>query len=67
MARVSQTKDFSIVIPSTSADEIGRLTHDFNDLLAELSNYDAYLKRAMVEVTAARDVAEEAAENIFRP
>ena len=60
MAKVSETKDFSVVVEATSNDELGRLTGDFNDLLAELGAYDAHLKRALQELTLAKDAAEEA-------
>jgi signal transduction histidine kinase/ActR/RegA family two-component response regulator len=60
MARVSETKDFSIAVEQASNDELGRLTGDFNDLLAELNAYDAHLKHAVAELTVAKDAAEEA-------
>lgn len=60
MARVSETKDFSVVVATTSDDELGRLARDFNDLLAELGAYDAHLKRAMNDLTVARDAADAA-------
>ena len=60
MAEVSETKDFSVVAEATSNDELGRLAGDFNDLLAELGAYDAHLKRALGELTVAKDAAEDA-------
>jgi two-component system, sensor histidine kinase len=60
MAQVSATKDFSVTVESKSKDELGRLTGDFNDLLSELNAYDANLKGAMIELTTAKDAAEEA-------
>ncbi|HEX4183726.1 MAG TPA: ATP-binding protein, partial [Caulobacteraceae bacterium] len=60
MARLSEVKDFSMRVEPRSEDELGRLTRDFNELLAELANYDAHLKGAMAELTAARNEAEEA-------
>jgi signal transduction histidine kinase/ActR/RegA family two-component response regulator len=60
MARVGETKDFSVVVEVKTGDELGRLSGDFNALLAELSTYDANLKRAMVALTIAKDTAEEA-------
>jgi signal transduction histidine kinase/ActR/RegA family two-component response regulator len=60
MGRVSKTKDFAIVVQSRSGDELGRLTGDFNALLAELNGYDGHLKQAMTDLTVARDAADQA-------
>jgi signal transduction histidine kinase len=60
MARVSETKDFSVFVAPKSGDELGRLTGDFNALLSALNNNDDQLKRAMADLTVAKDAAEEA-------
>ena len=60
MLRLSEVKDFSIRVEPRSDDELGRLTRDFNELLAELASYDSHLKGAMAELTAARNEAEDA-------
>jgi two-component system, sensor histidine kinase len=60
IGRVRQTKDFSVRVAPRSHDELGRLTRDFNALLADLNAYDGDLRRALGDLTVARDAAEEA-------
>jgi len=60
MAQVSRTKDFSLVVKTTSHDELGRLACDFNALLAEVNDYDTNLRQALADLTVAKSVAEEA-------
>ena len=60
METVGRTKDFAVTVAASSRDEIGHLTDDFNTLLAELTAYDLQLRRAMDELTVARDQAEQA-------
>jgi two-component system, sensor histidine kinase len=60
MAQVSRTKDFSLVVKTTSHDELGRLACDFNALLAEVNDYDANLRQALADLTVAKSLAEEA-------
>ena len=60
MAQVSRTKDFSLVVDTTSHDELGKLARDFNALLVEVNDYDANLQRALADLTAAKQLAEEA-------
>jgi two-component system, sensor histidine kinase len=60
MAQVSRTKDFSLVVETTSHDELGELARDFNALLAEVNDYDTNLQQALADLTAAKKLAEEA-------
>ena len=60
IGHVSRTKDFSAHVEPKSHDELGRLTAGFNALLAELHTYDGDLKRALTDLTGAKDAAEEA-------
>uniref|UniRef100_UPI0025FEFC9A ATP-binding protein n=1 Tax=uncultured Phenylobacterium sp. TaxID=349273 RepID=UPI0025FEFC9A len=57
---VRRTRDFGAPVPVVSEDEIGRLTENFNALLADLEIYSDSLNDALIEVTAARDSAEDA-------
>ncbi len=60
MEQVRSTKDFSVMVEPTSADEFGWLTERFNALLAELQSNDAALHRALTALTEARDAADAA-------
>ncbi len=60
MARIGKTKDFAVPIEVRSNDELGDIARDFNELLSELSQYDADLKRTLAELMLAKDAAEEA-------
>jgi len=57
---VRRSKDFGNEVFTTSTDEFGRLTDNFNALLIELTTYSGELREALAEVTAARDGAERA-------
>jgi signal transduction histidine kinase/ActR/RegA family two-component response regulator len=55
-----QSHDFTGRVVETSNDEFGRLTRNFNDLLADLQAYEARQSETMQALTAARDAAHEA-------
>ncbi|RAK56791.1 ATP-binding protein [Phenylobacterium deserti] len=57
---LAASRDFTARAPVTTDDEVGRLTRNYNSLLQVLQDYDAELRRALDEVIAARDEAEEA-------
>lgn len=59
---VAASRDFSARLPVAKHDEVGRLTDQFNRLQGGLADYDASLRGALAEVTAARDAAETANE-----
>ncbi|WP_334164189.1 sensor histidine kinase [Phenylobacterium sp.] len=54
------SRDFTARVPVRRADEVGQLTRNFNRLQQALETYDASLKGALAEATAARDAAEQA-------
>jgi len=54
------SRDFTARVPMGRPDEVGQLTRNFNRLLQALETYDASLKGALAEATAARDSAEQA-------
>ncbi|MDB5423719.1 MAG: histidine kinase, partial [Phenylobacterium sp.] len=60
MGEVRRSGDFTATVERTSSDEIGRLTDQFNDLLATLDQNDQALQRTMGELVDARDAAEAA-------
>ena len=60
MAQVSRTKDFSLVVETTTHDELGELARDFNALLAEVNDYDTNLQQALTDLRVAKELAEEA-------
>ncbi len=60
ITQVRGVRDFSRRVERTSADELGRLTDEFNALFQELDDHDAALKTTMAELTQARDQAEAA-------
>ncbi|MGA0599263.1 ATP-binding protein [Caulobacter sp. KR2-114] len=53
-------RDFSTRVEVISSDEFGRLSENFNALLADLQTYDGRLQDTLTELTAARDQAEHA-------
>ena len=56
---VRRSRDFNVRADVTSDDEFGRLSENFNALLADLAAYEKQ-QRSVQELTAARDAAEEA-------
>jgi len=60
MAAISLTKDFSVAVEPGLNDEVGRLIREFNGLVVELNTYEGDLKRAMADLTLAKNTAEEA-------
>lgn len=57
---LAASRDFQARLPIARDDEIGRLTAQFNRLQGALADYDAHLRGALAEVTAARDAAQAA-------
>ena len=60
MEQVRSTKDFSMILESTGSDEFGWLTDRFNALLTELHANDLALRKALDDLTDARDSADAA-------
>jgi signal transduction histidine kinase/AmiR/NasT family two-component response regulator len=60
IAHVRVAGDFSRRVERTSADELGRLTDDFNALFQQLGERETALERSLAELTEARDLAEAA-------
>lgn len=75
MRQLTQEQDFSIRVHSQSNDEVGQLTHGFNEMLThlqereitldernrELAKSNRELEQAVAQATQARHVAEQAA------
>ena len=60
IAAARRNSDFSQRLPRGGADELGRLTDDFNALFRQLGQNDHALKQGFEELTLARDQAEAA-------
>jgi two-component system, sensor histidine kinase len=60
MEMVGQGGDFHVRVEAGSADEIGRLTLRFNELMARLQVKDVALRRTLGELVEARDEAQAA-------
>ena len=60
MAEVSESGDFTRLVPGVGADELGRLTASFNELLLRLQSNDRELRRTFSDLSEARDAAEAA-------
>jgi signal transduction histidine kinase/ActR/RegA family two-component response regulator len=60
METVGESGEFSVRIEPHAPDEIGRLTHSFNELMARLYVKDQALRQTMAELRDARDSAEAA-------
>ncbi|HTK36585.1 MAG TPA: ATP-binding protein [Caulobacteraceae bacterium] len=60
MDRVRRSGEFEHKVDKTSEDEVGDLTDAFNDLLGELKRNDRSLREAFVDLTKAKDQAQEA-------
>lgn len=57
---VRDSRDFSLSVATSSRDELGQLTEDFNELLRSLQRSSDELQSAMCELVEARDAAEAA-------
>lgn len=60
MSHIKHTKDYSSKVENFSDDEFGRLTDNFNEMLAEISGRDRQLAKIVDELQEARDAAHEA-------
>lgn len=60
MGLVAQNADFSLRVPASVDDELGRLIDSFNHLLAELQVKQRELELTMSELVEAKDAAEAA-------
>ncbi|MGZ3313834.1 MAG: ATP-binding protein [Caulobacteraceae bacterium] len=60
MDQVAESGDFAQCVEPVADDELGRLTHTFNGLLAKLQTNDQALRATMGQLTEARDAAEAA-------
>lgn len=62
---VSIARDFSLRAPETTSDELGQLTHAFNEMLADIQNHQRQL---LAELTARKKAEADAreAESRFR-
>ena len=60
MRDVTDSADYSQILPIWAHDEFGALTESFNTLLAQLHANDGALHRAMIDLVEARDAAQAA-------
>ena len=60
MAQISESRDFTQLVPGVGSDELGRLTGSFNELLLRLQSNDRDLRRTLADLTEARDAAQAA-------
>ncbi|HEY8508098.1 MAG TPA: response regulator [Steroidobacteraceae bacterium] len=55
--RLSKTRDYSVRVPPAGDDEVGRLVHTFNEMVAQLQAHKTDLERQVQERTADLSVA----------